>query len=250
MPMMLFTNQGPDLEGNQDAVLAGDVFSGLSLDCPIWAPAPGPVVAVADGMGGGPGGAKAAEVLLADLQKKAQQPLSSEVRLGLVKCFYRSLHHLTAAVSADPSLKGMGATIAGLWRQNDKVTVFNCGDCRVYRLRNGTLELLSRDHSLVYSLYLEGLISFEEIRFHPQKNLITSAIQEGAQSIDIFTRDFRLAQGDVFFICSDGVWESLSEDEINGFIEGADLETAAHDLAQALLDNNSGDNFSFLLGDF
>ncbi|MDR2387865.1 MAG: protein phosphatase 2C domain-containing protein [Deltaproteobacteria bacterium] len=254
MTTIFFTNSGPERPANEDAILVGPVYADLSMDQPMVALGNEELVAVADGMGGGPGGATAARVVLEDLklnlaphgqaESRKTQPNRQDL---LLECLYGAIDRLDRLSRDRPELAGMGATLAGLWRQGQSALVFNCGDCRVYRLRDDYLELLSRDHSAVYNLYLEGLISFDQIRFHPDKNLITSAIQQANHNLDLFSRVVRLCQDDLYLICSDGAWESLSQESLEDCLKNLSLEESALALAQALLAQNRGDNFSFLL---
>jgi protein phosphatase len=248
MTTIFFTNTSSVRAFNEDAILAGPVYADLSMEDPMVAMSPGNLIAVADGMGGGPGGALAAKVVLEDLSLMLRNGANGQKAHDLIlECLYEAVARLNRIVKDEPWLIGLGATVAGLWQQGEAATIFNCGDCRVYRLREQHLELLSRDHSTVFSLFLEGLISFDDIRSHPQRNLITSAIQQGNQHLDVFSRVVRLRQGDLFFICSDGVWESLEEASLEVCLSSLDLEECALTLAQGLLENNCGDNFSFVL---
>ncbi|MDR0621197.1 MAG: serine/threonine-protein phosphatase [Deltaproteobacteria bacterium] len=248
MTTIFFTNTGPDRPANEDALLVGDVYSDLSMADPMVALGPETLVAVADGMGGGPGGSTAARVLLEDLNllpgREIGDPRGHDT---LLECLHGTVQRLNRLAASDPSLAGMGATVAGLWRRGPSATVFNCGDCRVYRLREGLLELLSRDHSTVFGLYLDGQITFDGIRSHPKRNLITSAVQESNHNLDLFSRAVRLKNDDLYLLCSDGVWESLTEAELEECLSLPDLELAALRLSESLLAANCGDNFSFLL---
>ncbi|MDR1297758.1 MAG: serine/threonine-protein phosphatase [Deltaproteobacteria bacterium] len=251
MTTIFFTNTGFDRDANEDAVLAGGLYGGgaLSMDAPMVATEPGAVLAVADGMGGGPGGAQASVAVLEGLRRLSPAVSGADdTGRGLIlENLYDTVGEYDRMALERPDLLGMGATVAGVWRLGDSALVFNCGDCRVYRQRRGLLEMLTRDHSRVYGLYLDGLIDFEDIRTHPQRHLITSAVQQGNPRVELFTRLVRLDPLDVFFICSDGVWESLDDDFLEECLAADSLEDGALILADSLVDANCGDNVSFLL---
>ncbi|MDR2442525.1 MAG: serine/threonine-protein phosphatase [Deltaproteobacteria bacterium] len=248
MLVIIFTNTGLDRKFNEDAVLAGDIFQGFLMEAPMVATEPGFLVAVADGMGGGPGGAQASKIVLEALKELPEFSPESDHRDLLVNCLNLASQKLNSLGLGQPQLVGLGSTVAGLWRKGDSATIFNCGDCRVYRSRRGSVDLLSRDHSTVYNLYLEGLISFEDIRHHPQRHLITSAIQGGSTvNIEVFTRKVLLKNGDLFLICSDGVWESIDGDLLEQCLSDGEPELAALRLMACLEESKVGDDHSFLL---
>jgi protein phosphatase len=94
-------------------------------------------------------------------------------------------------------------------------------------------------------MYLEGYLTFEAIRTHPQRNLITSAVQQDSMRIDVYSRKVRLRHSDIFFICSDGVWECLEHYAMKEFLSARSLEESA--LALELNLRNASDNISFVL---
>jgi serine/threonine protein phosphatase PrpC len=248
MSVIFFTRAGCGRDPNEDGILAGGVLWGRSMEAPMIAGAPGQLLAVADGMGGGPGGARAAKGVLEALAGLAGEAEFDNGPDELAGRLAWASDRLAAEAAAEPGLAGMGATVAGLWRRGGEALVFNCGDCRVYRSRSGLVDLMSRDHSTVYSLYLEGLLGFEQMRAHPDRHLITRAVQEGNhESIRVFTRRVRLRPDDVWLVCSDGVWEGLEGAVIEDCLSEADLEVGAWRLAEAALESSRGDDLSFVL---
>jgi serine/threonine protein phosphatase PrpC len=243
---------GPGRSKNEDMILCGGARSFLSMDSPMMVTDPGPLAAVADGMGGGPGGALAAERVLSALSRLGNRPRDLlEAKGRLETSLFGAAESLSAQARGAPELSGMGAAVAGLWLGDGKATVFNCGDCRVYRCRQGVMDYLTRDHSAVYDLYLEGHVKRSELREHPLRSLITRAVQEGnISSLEVFAREVTLRRGDVFLICSDGLWEALDEDEIEESLAASDLAVSAWGLLDALADVGLADDCSFvLLGD-
>jgi serine/threonine protein phosphatase PrpC len=133
---------------------------------------------------------------------------------ALRQCLAESAARLTALAGLDPCLAGLGATTAGLRFSGRRVWAFNCGDCRVCRYRRGALELLARDRSEVWALRLQGLISRDEVRRHPRKHLVASAIQDHSPRLEVYARDLGLHWAEVFLACSDVPWENLAHEEI------------------------------------
>lgn len=239
----------PERQLNEDAVLGSAIHSRQSMEKPLNESWPeGPIlVAVADGMGGGPGGQEAAVDILSCLQTLTGQPLGQEAENELVTIFNQAFDLLTEKANQNPLLKGLGTTVAGLWLDNGETLAFNCGDCRVYRVRDGFLDQVSRDHSRVYQLYMAGEIAYEEIRTHHLKHLVSSSIQAGTDRPEVFQKRLALRPGDAFLICCDGVWEALSLEEMEHCLKGKSLEAGAESLAERLLQADCQDNISFLL---
>ena len=126
---------------------------------------------------------------------------------------------------AFPARRGMGTTLTGVILVQDQAYVVNVGDSRTYRSRGGLLEQLTQDHTYVDDLIRAGVITREEGRTHPQKNVITRAIGiEGDLFPDIFIHPLEV--GDTFMICSDGIINHVTDDEV-GQIVGSSVPAAA-----------------------
>ena len=107
----------------------------------------------------------------------------------------------------------MGTTVTAAKVTGDEVSLGHVGDSRAYRLRDGELEQLTRDHSLVAELERSGQITPEAAEHHPQRSIITRALgPEPDVQVDTYTLAGR--DGDVFLICSDGLTSMISDDEL------------------------------------
>lgn len=255
MKMYFSTHRGNRRSANQDVLLAGsrlaaetnmDAVEALSSDEPRI------LCAVIDGMGGHTGGEMAArivgECLLEERQALVDAPPEGAEEI-ILRALGTAARRMDDLAWEDRSLGSMGATIAGMVLDGERALVFNCGDCRVYRLCSGVPEQLSRDHSEVQELVDAGLLQREEMRFHPRKNIVTSAVQAGIgpDVAPFFCRAFPAGEDDVFFLCSDGVWEALSEEEIGECLAGTDKQAACGELRRRLLATECRDNITFIL---
>lgn len=240
MKTWFYTNKGPSRTENQDGVyLNGKFYTDMAEPAMLsFAEARG-LFAVVDGMGGMGGGGVARDVVLRELSGLAS-PENLEAGLAAMARTIRSESR------RDPELAHMGATIAGLWLRGDSALAFNCGDCRVYQVRSGYLQKLTHDHSLVQELVDSGALEEDEMRFHPRKNIVTAALDVDDLDPPVFEKEIRLQPGAVFLICSDGLWEALSTEEMEGIL-AASVETAAERLASAAFRAMAHDNFSFIL---
>jgi serine/threonine protein phosphatase PrpC len=132
----------------------------------------------------------------------------------LLKMAVRKAHdNVLTAISKDGSLHGMGTTVVGLLLAGPTAAVAHVGDSRAYRLRNGHLDQLTQDHTWVHEQVVAGLLSQEQARSHPLKNVVTRALG-GESEVMVDVREVQVQPGDLFLLCSDGLTGMLSDAEI------------------------------------
>src|SRR3954470_4212404 len=204
-----------------------------------------PMFAVADGMGGARAGEVASELATKAFEEHGESADPPERQLtALAQQANRSIYDLA---SSDDSLRGMGTTLTGAMVSDREVAIGHVGDSRAYRLRDGSLEQLTRDHSLVAELERTGQISPEAAEHHPQKSIITRALgPEPDVEVDTYTVPAR--DGDVFLLSSDGLTGMVSDDELASILGKApSLEDAAETLVRAANQNGGKDNITVVL---
>ncbi|HEX6618908.1 MAG TPA: protein phosphatase 2C domain-containing protein, partial [Solirubrobacteraceae bacterium] len=176
------TDTGRQRRGNEDAFYAR-----------------APLFAVADGMGGAQAGEVASHLAVEVLEQglpggdgSVEERLRARVREANAR--------IMASAQADDARAGMGTTLTVAYVGEDDLTVAHVGDSRLYRLRDGTFERLTDDHSLVEELVRQGKLTPEEADEHPQRSIITRALgaEEGVEA-DSHTWAGR--DGDVYLIC-------------------------------------------------
>jgi protein phosphatase len=171
-----------------------------------------PIFVVADGMGGAQAGEvaskAAAEAFDRDLPPGPPEPFLRET----IEAANREIHELA---HADPSRAGMGTTITAaiVNPEAEEVAIGHVGDSRAYRLRAGTLERLTRDHSLVEEMRRKGQLTEAQAEDHPQRSIITRALGPEAD-VEVDVQTVPASPGDVFLICSDGLTTMVDEAEI------------------------------------
>ena len=203
-----------------------------------------PLFAIADGMGGAQAGEVASGLAAAVLEEatgdeRGEERVSSLIQEANRRVFQRS--------NEDAAASGMGTTMTVALVDGDAGTVAigHVGDSRAYRVRDGELEQLTEDHSLVNELLKSGRLSPEEALSHPQRSVITRAIgTEPDVDVDTFTVDAQ--SGDLFLLCSDGLTDMITDEEILGLVGRSedDLETAARRLVEAANRSGGGDNIT------
>src|SRR5438105_2511685 len=176
-----------------------------------------PLFVVADGMGGARAGEVASRMAVEILARgvgdgsEPDAALARLVREANSRIYERSHRHADQA--------GMGTTLTALYVGENKVTIAHVGDSRAYRIRDGELERLTEDHSLVDELVREGRLTPEEAVEHPQRSVITRAL--GPESaVDVDTETFEGRSGDVYLLCSDGLTTMVGEEELEEVVSG------------------------------
>lgn len=253
MKAVFYSNKGFVREHNEDALfVAGNIISGCSMTAPVEIDTKSPdnCFVVIDGMGGYEGGEQAARIVAASfIENSCNWNIStSATKEKINSILNNAIQKITNIVNDKPELAAMGAALAGMTFCNDGILAFNCGDCRVYRQQGQYLERLSHDHSIVQELFDKGEIEEDDMRTHPRKNTITACISSDISYMNIYSRDIPLSLHQKFLICSDGVWEALSINELEACLSENSLDTA-NNLTQKLLSlqDECRDNISFII---
>jgi serine/threonine protein phosphatase PrpC len=224
----LRTHVGHVRELNEDACLARP-------DLGIWA--------VADGMGGHDCGDYASGLIVGALGR-VRRPGSARELLQAVD---RALAQCNRALLERASGGELnGSTIVALLVFGQNFAAIWAGDSRLYRMRNGRLEQLTRDHSYVGELVERGELTREQARHHPLVNRITRAI--GAdQELHLDVVDGKLEPDDRFLLCSDGLTGMVEDSAIAKVLAEADPQAAVDRLIEAALDAGGSDNVSVIV---
>jgi protein phosphatase len=130
-------------------------------------------------------------------------------------------------------LRGMGSTLTVLALSGDRFHLAHVGDSRAYLYRNGELRQLTQDHSVVWPLYENGILSKRDMTKHPQKNLITRSIGTYSQ-VEVDLSGDGASAGDVFLLCSDGLTDVLADEDIGRSL--SENNARPQDLADRLVE--------------
>lgn len=210
--------------------------------------------AVADGLGGHAGGEVASELavrLLADaLGASGPDRSPRDARETLLAGLRAANRAIREEAYRDPSLRGMGTTVTALLLADDEAFVIgHVGDSRAYRLRDGSLERLTRDHTVVQQLVDRGRLTDEQARLHPRSSVLTRALGI-EREVETELYDGRVRAGDRFLLCSDGLTAMLPEDRVRQLLEEAGEPTAvAERLVAAANEAGGADNITVLVLD-
>ncbi len=165
--------------------------------------------------------------------------LTEAVRYANVKVYDKSF--------ADFTCMGMGSTLVAIALNSKRAMICNVGDSRAYLYNGSTVEQITHDHSLVEELLERGKITREEAESHPNKNIITRAIGvEATVKCDVF--DLKLRDGDKVLLCSDGLTNLVSDEEIASVLmKNPELENACLKLVTLALQRGAPDNVTVVL---
>jgi PPM family protein phosphatase len=205
-----------------------------------------PIFAVADGMGGAKAGEVASGLAAAALKETGTDGMSGEERVA--QLIQEANRRVFRRANEDREASGMGTTMTVALVEDGRVVFGHVGDSRAYLIREGSIEQLTDDHSLVAELVRSGRLTPEEAEVHPQRSVITRAV--GTEpDVDVDTFTIEPEDGDLFLICSDGLTDMVDDGTIIEAIERHrdDLDEAAKALVGAANRVGGEDNITVLL---
>jgi protein phosphatase len=208
------------------------------------------VTAVADGMGGAAAG-EVASVLFVTVVREvfSTEYLTTEdaVYQNVQKVFSTANERMIEHVTLNPNDYGMGCTGELLVFVDGRYIIGHVGDSRIYLFRNSTLRQLTKDHSLVQMQLDSGMITPEEARVHPKKNIVLRAVGiEDDFSLDILRGNS--SADDLFMLCSDGLTDMIDDDAVSSILLSSfSLEQKAEELVEAAKNAGGKDNITVVL---
>ena len=204
----------------------------------------GLLVVVADGMGGHSAG-EVASRLAVDVVTRAYYEDGGDPRSALEKAFHEANHEIHQAAEKDASKNGMGTTCTALVLQNGTAISAHVGDSRLYLVREGSIYLMTEDHSAVMEMVKAGLITLEQARHHPEKNVILRAMGSHPEvEVTTWQEPFPVRAGDRFLLCSDGLYDLVEDEEIKGIVMLGAPQTACESLIALAKERGGHDNIT------
>jgi PPM family protein phosphatase len=210
---------------------------------------------LADGMGGYNAGEVASGMATTFIKSEMSRWLSQaganasakDVRRALEICVENANRSIFNAANSNPHYVGMGTTLVVGVFQDSRLMVGHIGDSRCYRLRGQEFSQITKDHSLLQEQLDAGLITPEQAAQSTNKNLVTRAL--GVEdSVQTEVNEFRVEKGDVYLMCSDGLSDMITDDQICGILtSAATFDQASQQLVDAANAAGGRDNISVLL---
>ena len=204
------------------------------------------IYVVADGMGGHLAGEVASAMAIDAIKRMVQKNDIASISL-LRETVVGAHEAISARARENQNCSGMGTTISAMWRGGHYMYIAHVGDSRIYRLRKGELEQITQDHSLVEELVRAKIISREEARNHPRRNIITRALgTPGENAPDLLAAD--MEAGDLWLLCTDGLTGMVEDDQIERVLSsGESLDKMADILMKMALAAGGRDNVTLIL---
>lgn len=218
-------------EGNEDSAYAG---SRLAL--------------VADGMGGHAAGEVASSAVVATLAQLDDDEAGLDLLEILASAVQTANDHLREMVDANSALDGMGTTLTAMLSSGTRLAIAHVGDSRAYLLRDGEFSQITHDQTLVQRMVDEGRITAEQAETHPQRSLLTQAL-DGRAGVepDLSVREAR--RGDRYLLCSDGLSGYVAPETIAETLQIPDADEAAEKLIGLALIAGAPDNVTVVVAD-
>ena len=194
------------------------------------------------------GGAQAGEIAARIAASVLARLLGGVGEAAIVALIQEANRRVYEAAATDETQAGMGTTVTAAVVEEDAVRIGHVGDSRAYRIRDGKLEQLTDDHSLVAELVRSGKLSPEEADVHPQRSVITRVLGTDPD-VDVDTFLVEAQEGDIFMLCSDGLTSMVDDKAILGLVEGRreNLDKAARALVDAANKGGGEDNITVIL---
>ncbi|HLM54594.1 MAG TPA: Stp1/IreP family PP2C-type Ser/Thr phosphatase [Pyrinomonadaceae bacterium] len=204
----------------------------------------GLLLVVADGMGGHSAGEVASQMAV-DLISRLYYQSQGDALAALRDAVSEANRRIFSAAAADESKRGMGTTCTALAIRGGEATVAHVGDSRCYMVRGGDIYQLTEDHSAVMEMVRHGLISKEEARTHEDKNVILRALGTTPEVEVAMAEPFAVREGDRLLLCSDGLHDLVTDEEIGQTLAGADdLHAAGQQLIELAKGRGGHDNIT------
>jgi protein phosphatase len=211
---------------------------------------------LADGLGGYNAGeiasAMAVSQLLTELPNRLSEASHSDASFEPSVVLYDALVTMNTTIFRaalnSAAFEGMATTLVVAWFLGGRLWVAHAGDSRLYRMRNSELTQITRDHSFSQELLDAGMVTEEEARLLPAKNLVTKALGASPE-LEPEVRDYDVEPGDLLLLCSDGLTEMVMHHEISGMLSacGTDISEAARRLVELANEAGGRDNISVIV---
>jgi PPM family protein phosphatase len=208
----------------------------------------GAVFVVADGMGGHRGGEIASRIAVRTILAFYSANGDEDRSQALTRAFREANTTILQESVADSTLFGMGTTCTAVALHRGRAYFAHVGDSRAYLMRGRQLTQLTRDHSIVGEMVRSGIISDEDARNHPKRNVITRSL--GAQediAADTQAAPLALEVGDRFLICSDGLTTYLADPDIAEILDGSEPEDACKKMVKMANSLGGRDNITVMV---
>jgi len=234
------TDVGRSRDHNEDYVEA------FSPQDPAQRQQKGDLFVVADGMGGHQAGDVASQSAVRVFSHEYYADPDTDIRGSLIRAIKKANAYIYQQAQQMPSRAGMGTTIVAAVIRGQELHLANVGDSRAYLMRQGKVSQVTRDHSFVAEQVRAGVLTPEEARSHPQRNVITRALGSKPE-VKVDTYSGQLQAGDTLLLCSDGLSEYIHEEDMLTVLSQYPVEEAIQRMIAMANERGGSDNISVLV---
>ena len=225
----------PNRTHNEDSLLVAD-----------------PLFVVADGLGGELAGEVASQLTIEKFKEYFKDAtrgdgLSAESELAVLERVVKRVNSAVHAEAQKPEYRNMGSTLSILYFYVGRALISHVGDSKIFRVRSGVTQQLTRDQSIVQQMIDKGVITPEQARRHPMRNVLLSCIAH-KPDVDVFVQDLDVQPGDFYVLCSDGVSEYVSQEMILDLSRsGKPPETICEQIKETVYAGGAMDNLTAIV---
>ncbi|HEY9715677.1 MAG TPA: Stp1/IreP family PP2C-type Ser/Thr phosphatase [Chroococcales cyanobacterium] len=210
------------------------------------------VFAVADGMGGAVGGAKASKLAVEAIEKRWKEsppPYTDRdsIQQWLLETVTQANQSVWHEAEEDSTVRGMGTTVVVAVQSEEYMEIAHVGDSRAYLVRDGKATLLTNDHSVVQEMVRAGRLTEEQARINPYKNLITRCLGH-EEKVEVDQTPVEVRPKDWIVLCSDGLPTVLRDEQISEVAaKKHEPDTVCEELVKQTLDGGAPDNVTVVV---
>ena len=208
---------------------------------------------VADGMGGHQAGEVASQIAVESLKNslstlRLNEMESEKIKEHILRAMMNAHKDIIEKAKTDINLAGMGTTVVLALGIDDKYYISHVGDSRAYLIRNKNITQLTDDHTVVAELLKVKMITPEKVKTHHMRHVLTQALGSNTQIIPSI-QDITLEEGDILLLCTDGLTDMLSDEEILSIVDehGEDIKKSVQVLVDIANEKGGKDNITVLL---
>lgn len=225
-------------EPNQDAI--GSCLPGLLNKRP-------PLLVLADGMGGHQEGSRASRMVLDEFIRYYRTSKGKDYPANLSQALEKAHQKLQQYSTKHKDIHKMGTTLVAAVFAKDKAHLINVGDSRAYLINQKEIRQLSYDHSFVGEQVRRGILTPLEAHKHPKRNILTQSVSSDRSKLEPYQTSISLGEGDIILLCSDGLWGTVSESQMQDVVLELSPQKAAEKLVAMANQNQGPDNISVML---
>lgn len=203
----------------------------------------GNLMVICDGMGGAKAGKEASAIAVQEIGRVYYQSKTRDVRAAINQAIRAANQQIFSQSQHHEEYRGMGTTVVAAIVKDDKAFIAHIGDSRCYLIRKREIAQVTEDHTIVQKMVNKGLITPEEAKNHPEGHILSRSLGVDMNvEIDITMEPLALKQGDILILCTDGLSNVVSKEEILQIAMAGTAQHAVEKLISLAKERGAPDN--------